>query len=301
MNNLTICIPTFNRKPFLQWTLDKTIKDFLGTNIIISDNCSTDSTKDATYAQPPLPASIRYIRQSTNIGAFPNMRAALLAANTKYCVFCGDDDYLLPAEVAKGVEFLEANPDVVAYFAPCQLYDEVKGEPAWDAFYLAEDTTYASPDALWNFIIANHVWPEHAIYRRKGLEDIMQPRVRPYWCFVDLGNAFAKGPIYFAKTPFYRNITQHPVAYRQKLGDQQCLTDFEEYRSGLEVLAFDMFRNYLHDEIPANRRLALKTSIDNGIRQFIYKRLEVARRILLAQNRSAEAALLEKRMVITGF
>lgn len=293
---LSICIPTFNRPHFLEWTLDRTAKDFPQAIVVISDN-GTSGISAVKHRE----MLIRYIRQATNIGAFPNMRAALLAASTEYCVFLGDDDYLLPEEVQKGIDFLDANPKVNVYYAPCQLYDEVKGEPAWDAFYVSEDKTFDRRDELWNFIIQKHVWPEHAIYRRKGLEDIMQPRIRPYWCFADLGNAASKGPVHFASVPYYRNITDHPVGRRQKLGDGQCLTDFEEYRSGLEVLAFDLFRNHLHDGIEREQRDALKTSINTGIRQFIYTRLEVAHRILVAQNREREAEIFKKRMVITGF
>ena len=80
MKDLTICIPTYNRAPFLKWTLDKTAHDFGDTKVIVCDNASTDGTDK-------IPTSERYIRQPKNVGAFANMRTALLAANTKYCVF----------------------------------------------------------------------------------------------------------------------------------------------------------------------------------------------------------------------
>jgi glycosyltransferase involved in cell wall biosynthesis len=287
MQNLSICIPTYGRYPFLKWTLEKTVADFPDTKIIVSDNCSQDETRN-------LDIPGRYIRQQTNIGAFPNMRAALLASHTKYCMYLGDDDYLLPGEVAKGVEFLDNNPQVLAYFAPCQLYDEVEQKPAWDAFYVAEDETFTRADTLWNFIMHKHVWPEHAIYRRERLDEIMQPRINAYWCFVDLANAALRGPVHFAKTPYYRNITQHPIGPRMKLGDQQCLTDFDAYRAGLEVLAHDLFPQ-------AGTDIDLKKNLNEMIRQFIWSRYEVAARILTANNRLIEADVLKKRMAMTGY
>jgi len=91
MQKLSICIPTYNRDSFLAWTLERTAADFPDAKIIVSDN-----------AKSTLPMNgFRYIRQPTNIGAFPNMRAALLASHTQYAVFLGDDDYLLPEEVQK--------------------------------------------------------------------------------------------------------------------------------------------------------------------------------------------------------
>jgi glycosyltransferase involved in cell wall biosynthesis len=284
MQNFSICIPTYNRDPFLRWTLDKTAADFPDTKVIVSDN-----GKSAVVFN-----GHRYIRQASNIGAFPNMRAALLASHTKYCAYLGDDDYLLPDEVQKGIDFLENNPTVLAYFAPCQLYDEVEQKPTWEAFYPAEDETFTRADLLWNFVMHKHVWPEHAIYRRDRLEEIMQPRTPAYWCFVDLANAALRGPVHFAKTPYYRNLTNHPVGMRQKMGDQQCLTDFDSYRAGLEVLAHDIFQNNLAD-------LELKKNLNEMIRQFLWSRYEVANRILTANHRLAEADVLKKRMTMTGY
>jgi glycosyltransferase involved in cell wall biosynthesis len=283
MSDLSICIPTLDRPDFLKWSLERATADFPEAKFIVSDSGRT--TLGGFTG--------RYIRQSVNLGAFGNMRAALLAANTKYCVFLGDDDYLLKDEVAKGVEFLEQHPEVLIYYAPCQLYDEVAQRADWDAFYPAEDETFTRGDLLWNFIIQKHVWPEHAIYRRAGLEGIMQPRTAAYWCFVDLANAALRGPVHFAKTPYYRNITQHPVGVRQKLGDQQCLTEFDSYRAGLEVLAHDIFRGHLDAD--------LKKNVGEMIRQFLWSRYEVASRIHFANGRTAETELMKKRMEMNGY
>lgn len=289
--DLTICIPTFNRDPFLAWTLERTKQDFGDTKVIVSDNGKTGLA---------LPMNVRYIRQARNIGAFPNMRAALLAASTKYCVFLGDDDYLLPEQVQEGIDFLEANPNVGIYYAPCQLYDEVSQKVNWEAFYPAANETFSTADGLWNFIIGKHVWPEHAIYRRQGLQDILQPRTAAYWCFTDLAHAACRFPIHFAKTPFYRNITNHPVGGRAKLGDQQCLTDFDNYRWGLEYLAHDLFSQAFALQKP-EEVAKLKAELNNMIRQFIWGRYEVASRIHTANGRLGDADLLKKRMVMTGY
>jgi glycosyltransferase involved in cell wall biosynthesis len=284
---LSICIPTYNRLPFLEWTVSKTLHDFPNAKLIVSDNASTDGTNRFKFPG-------RYIRQPQNIGAFPNLRAVLLASNTKYCTYLGDDDYLLPDEVQKGIDFLEANPTVAAYFAPVQLYNEVEQKVAWDAYYVATDTTFERPDTLWNFVIQNHVWPEHAIWRRTWLDHIMKPRLRAYWCFIDLAAAFAQGPVHFASRPFYRNLTGHPMGDRVKLGDQQCLTDFDEYRSGLENMAYDLFKGPTPAELP----LELRQAINSGIQGFIKTRVEVAHRLLVANKRYAEAESYAKRLMV---
>jgi glycosyltransferase involved in cell wall biosynthesis len=278
---LSICIPTHNRYQFLKWTVAK-LKGM--GDIIISDNDSTDDTRCAKAW------GVEYIKQPKNIGAFPNMREALLAAKGEYAGFCADDDYLIAEMVNRGTEFLDAHPEVVAYFAPCQLWDEVAQKAEWNAFYVADDKTYTDAGELWNFIIHNHVWPEHAIYRTSALPQIMQPRVQAYWCFVDLANALKAGAVHFASTPYYRNITNHPIGHRTKLGDQQCLTDFDEYRAGLENLAYDLFKDHLGPE--------LKVKLNQMINHFIHMRLGVAHKLYSLQGRQDEALSLEKRLRI---
>jgi glycosyltransferase involved in cell wall biosynthesis len=270
------------------------LKDFPGTPIVISHNNSFPDAwfPDGDYDRPGWKKTdpVTEIIQKGNIGAFPNMREALLAAKGEYAVFCADDDYLIPEQVSRGTEFLDAHPEVVAYFAPCQLWDEVNQLPEWNAFYVATDKTYTDAGELWNFIIHNHVWPEHAIYRTSALPQIMQPRVQAYWCFVDLANALKAGAVHFASTPYYRNITNHPIGHRTKLGDQQCLTDFDEYRAGLENLAYDLFKDHLGPE--------LKVKLNQMINHFIHMRLGVAHKLYSLHGKTDEALSLEKRLRI---
>lgn len=300
MNNLSICIPTFNRYQFLKWTLEKTCKDFPESTIIVSDNHSEDGTcfTDPYGKEWHEQYKFKMIRQMHNIGAFENMRAVLLAAQTKYCMYLGDDDYLLHEQTANAINWMEKHPDVLAYIAPCQLWDEIAGRSHFNEFYVSENITFdnyvkptfTGPAALWNFIIGKHVWPEHIIWRREGLERILRPRLRAYWAFVDITNAFLLGPIHFARRPFYRSIVEHPVGNRQKLGDRQCLTNFDEYRGGLEVMAYELFKRSLTPE--------LKVQIQHMITKFITIRLEVAARLLRMQHIDNEAESYEKRMVL---
>lgn len=293
---LSICIPTYKRLEFLEWTLERTNRDFPDARIIVSNNNHGDHVND--WFVEWCARGAQYIGQPENIGPFPNLAAVLLAADTKYCCYLGDDDYLLPDEVQKGIDFLEANPDVVAYYAPCQLWDEVNQKSVFEAFYNpgGPSTFESSPHgkvSLFNFVCARHVWPEHAIYRRSALEKILASRSpNAYWCFTDLANAINAGPVHFHDKPYYRNITAHPVGDRQKLGDQQCLTEFDLYRAGLEVMAFELFVGL---EIPNEQY----HSISKMIQQFIWLRLEVAARLYGAQGRVTEAMVLHKRCAVT--
>ncbi len=293
MNNLTICVPTYNRFPFLKWTLGKLQADFPDTPIVVSDNCSTDDTR--TIQRLP---NVRYLRQDENIGPFPNMRAALLEAKTPYAVYCADDDYLLREPLEKAISFLDQNPHIVAYYAPCELYDEVAQKPEWKAYPLTQRVhfTQARSVELFNFVISSHVWPEHVVWRTAALLAILTPRISPYWAFVDLGAALTHGDVHFSPDTFYRNIMAHPVGWRSKLGDRQCLTDFEEYRSGLEIMAHDLFSLWQSPPWPQDFCRKATQMIDF----FIYQRIEVAHRIMKGNGFIEEAAIMAKRLAVTN-
>jgi len=283
---LSICIPSYNRYLFLQWCIVRTRKDFPNAQIIVSDNDSHDLTSTL------LKFADKDIQQNKNIGPFPNMREVLLVATTKYCMYLADDDYLLPDQVQKGIDFLNNHPDVVCYYAPCEFYDEVNKKSIVKVFYEANGQTFNIASLLWNFVIDKHVWPEHVIWRREGLEKILQPRTCAYWAFIDLANAFLAGPVHFAREPFYRSLVSHPIGERIKLGDSQCLTDFDEYRAGLELMAYELFRKVLSP--------ALKQSINEMIQHFIARRIEMAYRILFSQGKLDEAEPYRRRLKICG-
>jgi hypothetical protein len=246
------------------------------------------------------PNTRHWLEQDMDIGAFANMRIVLLAAKTEYCVYLGDDDYLLPEQVAKGIDYLERNPLVNVYYAPCEYWDEVRQESVCKAFDGVDTTFYArDEEKLWRFIIAGNVFPENAIYRRDGLEKILRPRVRAYWGFCDLANAFKQNPVHFAKTPFYRNITDHPVGHRERLGMQRCTSDFDDIRGGLENLAFDLFLYKEFDDVTKDGIHGVtKDWIHQGIRQFITARLRIAHRILESQRADNECVSYFKRIMV---
>lgn len=284
MARISICIPTFNRFRFLKWTLARLQADFPDAKIIVSDNGSTDDTRTVQ-------TRVRYLAQERNVGPFPNMLTALEAATGDYAVYCADDDYLLPAGMAAAVVYLDSHPEVSAYCAPCQVWDEVGQQPYWNAFDLAEPVTFAREQGieLFNFIIQRHIWPEHLVYR---LPLPLKARTRAYWAFADVPDILAAGAIHFAPQPFYRNLLTHPVGERTQLGNVQCLTDFDEYRAGLELLAYGLFGEGL--------AYGARHRIHELIQWFICVRMDLARMMYERAGKASDAQMLKQRLAIAS-
>lgn len=111
-----ILIPTHNRPEYLKRVLDyyqKYGKDF---NFVITDSSSLKNktrNKKIVAGYPELKINYKSnfperLVQSLKFGETVKL------ARSKYCVFCGDDDFIVPSAIYESVKFLEENPDYVA-------------------------------------------------------------------------------------------------------------------------------------------------------------------------------------------
>jgi glycosyltransferase involved in cell wall biosynthesis len=107
---LSIAIPTHNGAETIVETLDSIVCQIgKGIEIIISDNASTDNTKNiiANY-QIQYPA-IRYHRNEFNVGGEKNINLAIERATAKFVWILGDDDKIQKGGIAKILEVLSEN------------------------------------------------------------------------------------------------------------------------------------------------------------------------------------------------
>lgn len=116
---LSICIPTYNRAPFLKNCL-RQLSEQLQTNplaleILVSDNGSPDETesmvresiKDFTHTP------FRYSRNATNEGVEKNLLKLSQMAQGKYIWFMGDDDGFLPGALSSVMRYIEEGNDLI--------------------------------------------------------------------------------------------------------------------------------------------------------------------------------------------
>ncbi len=90
----SIIIPTYNRASDLQFALYCILRQsFLDFEVIISDNCSTDNTKEIIDKLGD--KRIRYFVNKKNIGVTLNYKKALGYTKGKYVFLHSDDDFLL--------------------------------------------------------------------------------------------------------------------------------------------------------------------------------------------------------------
>lgn len=95
---LSICIPTYNRKKYLQECLDSIVnQDWFNEKeieIVISDNASQDNTTEVIKEYQSKYKNIKYFRNNENIGAIKNILNLPNLTNWEYIWFLSDDDML---------------------------------------------------------------------------------------------------------------------------------------------------------------------------------------------------------------
>jgi abequosyltransferase len=108
---LTIAVPTYNRAGYLDQlvaTLLEQISDDKRVELIVSDNASPDSTLEIISEYLKRGATIRYIRNQTNVGADRNILQCYELASGKYVWILSDDDLIESGTVQRIVNALSS-------------------------------------------------------------------------------------------------------------------------------------------------------------------------------------------------
>lgn len=112
MMKISICIPQYNRIPYLLKSL-QTIsgQEYDNIEVVISDDFSSDDTESRIQdLAPGYKYPLIYSRNTSNLGYDRNYRKAIELASGDYCFVLGNDDTLYaPDTITKLVKFLMDN------------------------------------------------------------------------------------------------------------------------------------------------------------------------------------------------
>lgn len=111
MAKVSVCIPTYNRSNYLQYSVNSVLKQtYADFELIICDDGSTDNTPEIVKNFGD--SRIRYVRHPQNIGRSQNMRSGFDVAKGEYFIKFDDDDGLTPEFLAKTVNILDNHLEV---------------------------------------------------------------------------------------------------------------------------------------------------------------------------------------------
>jgi len=124
---LSICIPTYNRAPYLRTLLQSVVAE-LGpipaaglVEVVISDNNSNDDTElvvNDFVAEYRSKVLVNYLRQKQNVGPARNLISAVANARGDYVWLMGDDDMFVNNSILNVLDFVSENRRVEYIFVP---------------------------------------------------------------------------------------------------------------------------------------------------------------------------------------
>lgn len=121
---VSVAVPVYNGEAFLREALDSVLaQTFSDFELVISDNASTDATPDICTEYRARDSRVRYLRNSVNIGAYPNVNRLVHLARAPYFKLANADDRAHPELLAGCVEVLDHHPAVVLCYGRTQLID----------------------------------------------------------------------------------------------------------------------------------------------------------------------------------
>lgn len=121
---VSIGMPVYNGERTIRQALQSILaQSHTHLELCISDNASTDRTREICEEFAQRDPRIRYHRQERNLGAAANFKYVLDQARGNYFMWAAADDLRSPDFVASNVWFLEQHPDYVLCNSPTRFED----------------------------------------------------------------------------------------------------------------------------------------------------------------------------------
>jgi glycosyltransferase domain-containing protein len=266
---ISILVPSINRQDYLLRLLRFYYEVHFEGEIIIGD--ASDNSLEAIYKAELTRLRLRLNVQYLHL-KFASIQTAIRsmaeAARGKYCVFCGDDDLLLPSGLDACRAFLENNSDYKTVQGDSCLFvlrssDGVVGRFAyaqhyWNQLSLEENSSFRR---LQEF--SNNYWvPQFSLHRTEDFVRVqkMVSRFSDNHFFELISNAIfiASGKSKFLPTPYLLRQAHDRRIHHFSLHDWQAQPVFKEsYDEFIGLLAL-----VLKGEAPADITEARQAAVE---------------------------------------
>lgn len=126
---VSIVILSYNQVDFLTDAVASCLnQDYSNIELIISDNCSTDGSREKIEEFEKKIPHLSAIFAAQNTGVTGNHNAAAKACSGKYVAWMYADDLMLPGKITKQVRHMEANPNCRICYHNLEVFDSDSNE-----------------------------------------------------------------------------------------------------------------------------------------------------------------------------
>lgn len=122
---VTVGMPVWNAEPTVRESIESVLaQDFPDFELVVSDNASTDGTRDILQEYARADHRVRLVLHEVNRGGAANFSGLLDHARSPYFKWQSGDDLVRPTYLSRCVEVLDAEPAVVLAYAKTTMIGE---------------------------------------------------------------------------------------------------------------------------------------------------------------------------------
>src|SRR4030042_4089054 len=126
---VSIGMAVHNGERYIRQALDSLLaQDYDNFELIISDNASTDKTREICLAYAAKDKRVRYYRNQTNVGALRNFDRVFELSSGEYFMWACHDDYWKPRYLSSCLEAFNISEAIVLVGTECDSIDPETGK-----------------------------------------------------------------------------------------------------------------------------------------------------------------------------
>ena len=187
MPKVTIGMPVYNGEKYLRQSLGALVsQSFIDFELIISDNASTDKSRDICMEYCEQDDRIKYFRHPTNIGPWPNFQYVLDKAQGDYFMWTAADDIRSSDFVELNYNFLSLNSEYVASTCPNIFEGDSLEDGNFTGFSLNENENYKRYVKFFDYCWHSH-GAFYSLIRINELKECSLIQGRPEFVAIDWG------------------------------------------------------------------------------------------------------------------
>ena len=104
---ITIIVPTLNRPKVFGCVIDYLSNSFSGPIVVVDNSTPSDAAANESAVKNTGNKKINYIQLPDDTEVLPKFLHGVNAVETKFTVFCGDDDFIVPSVLPEAIKILE--------------------------------------------------------------------------------------------------------------------------------------------------------------------------------------------------
>ncbi len=150
---ISVIMPVYNAERFIDQAMESILNQtYTGLELLIIDDCSTDSTMENVNRHTD--SRIRIIHNPQNMGIAYSRNEGIRNSTGEYIALMDNDDVAMPERLEKQAAFLQEHPKIDVVGGQYQYIDE-NGEPVSAVFRSLHNPHYVRASLMFKNIFCN--------------------------------------------------------------------------------------------------------------------------------------------------